>query len=163
MKHVIKRGTHYARPLNLFDKLFSVGKCSADAIVKFGESCRYDIGKDQTDINKLFGISFGYHHTNSARIGWRYVPKFDKIELTTYCYVNGERIKEKSLGFVEFGKTYSVQILSTTDLVRFVLDGSVRAEEKVPSSGISYPLSLYFGGNYYAPHNMYIDLNVNWK
>ena len=136
---------------------------SITAYLHLFNSCDANCWHRQTDINKLFGISFGYHHTNSARIGWRYVPKFDKIELTTYCYVDGERIKEKSLGFIEFGKTYLVQILSTTDLVRFVLDGSVRAEEKVSSVGISYPLSLYFGGNCTAPHNMYIDLNVNWK
>ena len=41
------------------------------------------VGTDQSEINELFGISFRYHHSNSARIGWRYVHYKFKATLIT--------------------------------------------------------------------------------
>lgn len=164
MIYTIRQYTHYARPLQLLKKLLGVGKArSISANVSFYENCRYDIDKDQSDINKLYGLSFGYHHKNSARIGWRYNKKLDKIELTTYCYLDGVRLREKSLGFFCFAEKIITEILIKGNLVKFVVNGSIIAEENLKTKGISYPLSLYFGGNQRAPHDMNVELNVDWR
>jgi len=68
--------------------------------VTFTDSCRYILdNEDQKDWNKLFGFSFGFfplfkqymQHQNSFRIGWRYNPESDKIEITPYYYIDGKR------------------------------------------------------------------------
>jgi hypothetical protein len=55
---IIKKGTHYARPLQLLKKLLGIHICESRKMscdVSFTESCRYNVGTDQSDINKLFG------------------------------------------------------------------------------------------------------------
>ena len=83
---IIKKNTHYARPLQLLKKLLCIRICKSRKMsceVVFTESCRYNVGKDQSDINKLFGFSIGMHHKNSVRVGWRYVPSADLIEIVS--------------------------------------------------------------------------------
>ena len=108
---VIKKATH--SPFRMI-KLLRSNKV-LKARVAFTDSCRYDIGSDQSDINKLFGFSFltwkifkkkkisifgktmnipwvrPMHHYNSFRFGWTYSPTKDVIEIYTYWYTNGVR------------------------------------------------------------------------
>ena len=80
MRYLVKRGWYYAIPLQLLKKLLGIRICESRKMsceVSFTESCRYNVGKDQSDINKLFGFSVGMHHKNSVRVGWRYVPSAD--------------------------------------------------------------------------------------
>jgi hypothetical protein len=77
----------------------------------FTDSCRYDIGDDQSDINKLYGIGFlPWHRKNSIRFGWRYVKETDKIEILAYWYINSTRYNE-SICFVDINQkcAYSIK------------------------------------------------------
>jgi hypothetical protein len=63
--------------------------------VKFDKSAQYQLNNvDQFDINKLFGISYGFHHKNSARFGWRWSTRMEKIEILAYVYRDGKRVSE---------------------------------------------------------------------
>ncbi|MCQ2608766.1 MAG: hypothetical protein MJ197_08785 [Bacteroidales bacterium] len=166
MNYLIKKGHHYATPLELVKKFLGI-RCAVNRVVPatvvFSPNCRYDVGCDQSDINKLYGFSIGCrHHKNSARIGWRYVPKEDKIELVTYCYRNGVRLAEKHLQWCDFGLEYKTHIVSHDNRVVFLSKNNV-IDEQMEVKGISYPLSLYFGGNCKAPNNMNVTLKVDWQ
>jgi len=132
---------------------------------KFKSSCRYSItGSDSLDINKLSGLSFGLHHTNSFRIGWRYVPISDKIELLHYFYNNEQRYF-KIIGFCNIDETTTIDIHlnRTCNSISTYIKGDERFSyfdfEDVPKFG--YYLFPYFGGNKLAPHKMNIELNIN--
>ena len=166
---IIRKGTHYARPLQLLKKLLGIRICKSRKMsceVVFAESCRYDVGRDQSDINKLFGFSLGMHHRNSVRVGWRYVPTVDMIEIVTYIYRKGERWKEQHVDWVCFGKCvkYTIELREGCVVHFFAGDRWCAGEILGTQSKIffSYPLSLYFGGNCTAPHDMLINYNVKY-
>lgn len=122
--------------------------------VQFGYGCKYDIGEDQSDINKLFGVGYWFHHRNSARIGWRYYN--DRIELHYYCYVNGKRITGL-LGHAAMNKPVVVKYTYTKKA--YIFEFNNEELMSVPHSGHSrfgYLLGTYFGGNRKAPHEMRI-------
>ena len=169
---IIKEGTHYARPLQLIKKLLGIrytAKRAMSAVVRFHSDCHYEIGKDQSDINKLFGFSLGHHHDNSFRVGWRWTWN-NKIELVSYIYMNGIRLRERHICYCDFCEYYNIgleiDVEDGTYKVTYTIDGR---EAFVPiyhsakvKRYISYPLSLYFGGNCTAPHDMIIDMNVKF-
>jgi hypothetical protein len=159
---VIKKGTH--SPFRLPRLLFGGRKLAYTVVFK--NSCRYEIGSDQTDINKLFGIGyFPHHHRNSVRFGWVYNPsKNDTMEIYAYWYDKGERKYEfmcdvpiNSPAYYEMTVEYSASVgryfrLSVT------FDKEVVGAKPVlirPQS-VGYLLRPYFGGNQTAPHNMEI-------
>ncbi len=54
---------------------------------RFGKNAIYRFNdKDDTAINKLFGMSFGHHHKRSIRIGWNCNPDGKRIDLYAYVY-----------------------------------------------------------------------------
>ena len=102
----IKSGHHYPTPF-IFPKLYSKNNLEINTTVSFDDTAKYDIGKDQTDINKLLGFGYNLHHLNSDRIGWRYVPSKDKIELLLYSYNRKERVK-KHICYVDINEEISI-------------------------------------------------------
>jgi len=131
--------------------------------VKFDKECLYTLPDQYDQINKLFGFSFGHHHKNSARFGWRAVGQ--KIEIHTYCYVNGERKYEKLIDclpeeWVELDldafKTYYEFKAKNIDGER-----ALKRVDKNPTGLLqwfTYKLFPYFGGKYPAPHSMGITI-----
>lgn len=167
---IIKKGRHYARPLQLVRKLCGVrytNQRTIEAKVSFMSDCKYWLPAiDMYDINKLFGVSFGYHHDNSLRFGWRFIN--NKIELVTYVYYDGVRLREKHIAWCEFNKEYQLTIHNDGKEAFFsCICGLNYSSERIPfevGKSISYPLSLYFGGNNPAPHNMHIEMEVEaWR
>lgn len=147
---------------------------------RFSNSCAYDIGADQTDMNKLIGIGLfdkpfkemfdnmsAPHHIDSARIGWYYNE--GKIHLHTYCYVNGVKphhnIAElmKYICTVELEQefTWSLKINYDTKQYLFNINDSEVAIPFTHNKQKGYLLYPYFGGNISAPHTMDIYLNYN--
>jgi hypothetical protein len=133
----------------------------------FNENCIYDLGdSDQSDINKLAGFSRLLHHKDSARIGWRSVKVegIDKIQLVTYCYSEGVRIKEKHLIYVSPNEKFEATLEDLETEWKFTIytlnsNNSV-TEKKSKKSKLGYVLFPYFGGNKTAPHDMEITLNI---
>lgn len=159
----IPSGKHRARPYRFG---FWWRKKSFSWVVRFTESCRYDLGNDdQFDTNKLIGI--GYlpgHHKESARFGWRYWTERGEIELSAYCYVNGRR-EMKHIGFCEIGKWYYIELTSLENWYQFFLfkHGELKhfgsaAVQHYHHKKFKYRLGTYFGGQARAPHEMNIDL-----
>lgn len=163
MTFTIHKGKHYSRP-------FRFGlwwrRTSFSWVVKFDESCRYDLGnEDQFDTNKLVGIGYlWHHHKNSARFGWRYWTERKEIELSAYCYVNGRRVIQH-ICFCEIGKEYHI-VLNATSICYHL-----HAYERYSTTclgmatighshdkKLKYGLWPYFGGNQVGPHKMKIEL-----
>ena len=141
-------------------------KTSFSWIVKFDESCRYDLNsEDQFDTNKLIGIGYlPHHHKNSARFGWRYWTDRKEIEISAYCYVNGRR-EIKHICFCEIGKEYRIrlQILANSYYFDVYEPESVKAAGVVfidhyHSKKFKYRLGVFFGGQAVSPHEMKIEI-----
>ncbi len=192
----IKKGRHYGTPFP-FPKCLSRFKLNlgtakvdeeTDEIknrlifwdtkwLSFDESIRYFLNaEDQADVNKLFGFSYGYHHNNSDRIGFRYNTELGNVELILYSYVNKQRIPSMLIGTVEIGEPFTVTLrvelyddkrVVTAKIVPMREDAN-REYENVKTYSISiddiksknkfikYSLGLYFGGNNVAPHDILI-------
>lgn len=148
---VIKAGSH--APMRL-PKILVEEKNLAYKIT-FTESCRYDVGEDQSDINKLFGIGyFPFHHYNSVRIGWNYNIDKDQIELWAYWYKQGKRNWEWLDSIKIMQPSYmEIEIKSNYHIIR-----TKNSLFSVPVGGecIGYLLRPYFGGNEAAPHDIRI-------
>lgn len=161
----IPAGKHYARPwrLGLYWR-----KTSFAWVVKFDESCRYDLGNDdQGDTNKLVGVGYlPHHHKDSARFGWLYSTERKEIEISAYCYVDGRRVIQH-IGFVPVGKWCRVRLNVATYYYYFELEVSNRGWyepagncilDKDHNKKLGYRLGPYFGGNQVAPHEMKITI-----
>ena len=125
--------------------------------VGFTESCRYDIGRDQGDINKLFGVGyFPSHHENSVRVGWNYDIVSGKINIFAYWYAEGKR-GWQYLRSVDLGVVYYFKMYIDGDMHRLDIAGR-NYQVDVKSTSICYLLRPYFGGNKTAPHDIVIDI-----
>lgn len=170
MKKILKNW-HLA--INSFTYPLLHGKLMGKFIT-FTDSCRYDIGKEQKDWNKLFGFSLGFfplykqymQHENSVRFGWRYNPEKDCIEITPYIYKDGERMyAEKSLfetANLKLNEEYSFTITILPKNCVFIIIGpDVSYLEYIDitfkkQSNFGFHAPLYFGGNDKAPHDIKI-------
>lgn len=153
--------THFLRPYILKDKV--------EFAFKLSSNCSYFFGNENdSDINKLFGVSFGYHHNNSIRIGWRW-NQFEKcFEILPYIYKNGQRIPEwqdKIYGCItkinaDEAAYCSIEINDTNFIITIIkldsVDSVLIPKPKLTKFG--YYLYPYFGGQEKAPHDMDIYL-----
>jgi len=160
----IKKGNHYSfhAPKIIIGKH---DKCSFK--VRFHIDCWFSV-KDPDDhaINKLFGWSYGFHHKDSIRIGWK--PNADRknwIELHFYIYAKGERIST-AMSMIECGKSALINLDADTDLIEAVVKKEVitdtfRVFAKINRRYWGYFLYPYFGGKKTAPHDVHIDLDTD--
>jgi hypothetical protein len=133
---------------------------------KFTESALYHFGdQDQHDVNKLFGFSFGLHHKNSVRFGWRPNNDLTKIEIVGYEYVNKIRVPTIPIWDVEIDKWYQYELRYISGVFGkieyFITDGNDYRGTIHPITlpkdfYLGYKLYLYFGGNKKAPHDIII-------
>ena len=147
---IIKKGTH--SPFR-FPCLTTAPEVRYS--VTFMPSCRYDIGDEQEDINKLFGLGYmPHHHDNSVRFGWRYHPKVDMVEVLGYWYDNGRRAWE-SMFFTAIGQEGRYCVRKHGDI--HVLEArQTTLRVPVKPRPVGYLLRPYFGGNTKAPHDIEI-------
>lgn len=160
----IKRHHHYGTPFPFPHFTFFKHHHDISCNVSFDDTVRYNIGSDQSDINKLTGISYGMHHRDSDRIGWRYLIDRDMVEIVGYSYENGTRVAATHLWYAHIGEELTVSISSDyKDNKRTVWytcnTNTVSKTYDTHSHFFNYTLGLYFGGDCTAPH----DINVNVK
>ena len=159
-KYIIKVGQHYS--FN-FPKLY-FGKKIFICKVKFTESCKYDLGTiDQLDINKLAGVSFGYHETNSIRIGWVYNLETYKIDLYWYVYEDGFRRYGK-LDSCEIGEEKEIYLILSPINSTFIIytdNSQALIDYRYPTHLIGYYLFPYFGSNVPAQHVVELYMSFN--
>lgn len=120
---------------------------------------------NQWDVNKLFGFSIGFHHVNSFRFGWRPSKDLTKMEIVGYEYHNKVRIPTIPICEVELNKWYKyvMNYIPETNEVEYVVidemlnnEGTISSIELKHKLNWGYKLSLYFGGNKKAPHDIII-------
>lgn len=170
--YFLHKGKHRAEPFRFVTRILQTRLCKERSIhiqARFWNNCRYHIeGEDMGDINKLCGFTMGLVHKNSFRIGWRYNVKNDNIDLFFYSYENGNR-RFAYLCSVDFMYPAKISMeleysyyLKCYEVTIFVDDKKFKFFDVDIRHGlhISYPLSIYFGGNRTAPHDMNIDLKL---
>lgn len=164
-EYIIKKGQHYSKHL---PKLYLGDKKDFKIKVEFTESCRYNLSNiNQLDVNKLFGVSFGYHKHNSIRIGWNYNIDTDMIDIYRYEYNNGRRLIEKiysvhiyeelfiKLNLTEIG--YVISIESEFSKFGYIVEEYIF---NYPNIKLGYYLYPYFGGDEVAPHKIIVKMCI---
>lgn len=160
MYYEIKKGQHYS---NHFPKIH-FGKTRLKAELVFGAGCWFPLNvPDDYAINKLTGISHGYHHRNSVRVGWRPNPEINRIDLFFYAYSGGKRT-EQYFATVDMSGRYQLIMDLKNDLAEFSLRqhgatvamGSIYY--KMPWFKWGYCLFPYVGGNLPARTDTFIGL-----
>lgn len=164
----IQKGKHYSSCSTL---KFHFNKKSIKFNISFSDDCIYNLeSSDQFDINKLFGLSYGLHHKNSARFGWRWNLEKKKFEILAYVYRDGKRINEweEDILIAEIKPVliYEMEIIKDNENYIFTVTTTNRKNiyKKTIKCGnecndFGYHLFPYFGGNQKAPHNMLILLS----
>ena len=142
--------------------------------INFISDFRYDIGQDQTDINKLIGLGFlPWHHIDSIRFGWRYNATKDRVEILAYSYVDKIRIVPLDSNGVEevlanclMNNNYFLNLeITETEYKLFVKDelnnimGPTSVIKRTKNKKFSYLLKPYFGGNRTAPEEFKIKVS----
>lgn len=134
--------------------------------INFSANCLYRLPEGYDQVNKLFGFSEGFHHWNSARIGWRCIDGA-KIELLAYCYVDGERIIKPLLSckpntwiFCNIQNQDTKYVFKVFNAKEKLASVSVEKRRKMTFYSLFklfiYNLYPYFGGKFPAPRDMNI-------
>ena len=119
---------------------------------------------NQSDWNKLMGLSTDRIHKNSIRIGWRWNPASQRIELGYYGYLDGVRTMQL-LADVAPGQPIDC-VLRMTNAGMSAQAGA--ASHSVSGSlGVGFPTtwvlhSAYFGGDEKAPHRIDVQVSDVW-
>lgn len=166
MIYTIKKGRHYST--NWVGMLLrcltgKTNKNSLKAKVRFSKSCLVP-SKDAEDVNKLFGLSFGWdHHQNSVRVGWRawgetiqlfaYEYREGKREINHLCHVPAEQDVYIGLFLFDGITRYTVSI-KEINCFESLHTGSFKPTK---TKQRLYP---YFGGTYPAPETM--KIKIEW-
>ncbi|KAA9346099.1 hypothetical protein [Adhaeribacter soli] len=113
---------------------------------------------NQYDINKLYGLADcnTAHHSNSARMGWRWVN--NQLEIHAYVYKNGKR-NEDLITAVPIGQPVkmSIEMLDSTYIFK-VGDKFTELARGCSGQGTGYKLYPYFGGDETAPHEIKVKV-----
>jgi hypothetical protein len=152
---IIRKGNH----ADIHVPLMYINKNELSFDVTFTPSCRYHIGKEQGDNNKLFGVGYlPTHKINSVRFGWWYNTAVDSIEITAYSYRNGVR-SMLPMARVAINETNRYTIRMNRDAHNLEISGKAKAEVLTKSSAVMYMLHPYFGGDLPAPHDIFIKMS----
>jgi len=152
MKYIIPKGWHFSLPW--IPRLY-YNQLSYKWEVEFDKSCKYNIGIEQLDWNKLVGVT---NHLNprkdSIRIAWRYYNGV--IQLASYREENN-KFTYLRLGEVKFGEKAIVELFFSNNFVRATVNGKCTTYLFKKKKWM-WRLNPYFGGNMSAPHTMSLKL-----
>ncbi|MEM6633776.1 MAG: hypothetical protein AAF694_29150 [Bacteroidota bacterium] len=167
MLYIIQKGKHssFRIPALYFSK--SDGLEGSFRFLPSAWYKRPDSNIDWLDLNKLLGISFGFHQQDSLRIAWR--PLFEepgKLELFSYRYNGGNRTFE-TMGSIQTDQTHAYQLLLLRQQNEAIFQIEGLEPKKVsmtyPGKSWGYCLFPYFGGNLTAPQDIEIEVEIRMK
>lgn len=119
---------------------------------------------NQADWNKLMGLTTLDIHGDSLRLGWRYDPVDDEIELGLYAYIHGVRV-DQYITSVAVETVHDVTLSWTEDLLSAEVDG-ISVEVAGPMAHaprVTWVLTTtYFGGDETAPHDIHVEVRDIW-
>ena len=152
-KYLIRKGEHHATLSYIKTDL---AKLNFRALFDSSAIYQTSLPSNQGDINKLYGVSDceSYHHTNSARFGWRWYN--EKLEIWAYTYSGGKRdfALMDTVGFDAFNE-YEIEFLEDKYVFR-LNDKKLEMPRSCGSTAKGYKLFPYFGGDEAAPQ----DINI---
>ena len=159
MRHTIKKGKHDAS-----EWAFGIHRGTRSEVweVEFNNSNLYEPLDHEHDWNKLCGWSYGRHHNNSIRAGWRSAG--EQIELCLYLYEDGQRRTSEKTILVPVRSKLTLELEYSNSRVMMTVAGFGHLWEATISMPYTakptwgYYLFPYFGGNAPAPNDMFINL-----
>ena len=156
-KYTIDKGDHRS---GLRYKPFR-NKNTVNMAFRFDSTAVYQLeDNDQYDLNKLAGLAFGRsHHTNSARICWRYNSEKKVVELFSYIYDDKNRAFTH-ITDCEIGSECNATIVVKDKTVEFTINDISKTFDKSKWPNWGYRLYPYFGGDRVAPHDISIWLDM---
>ena len=153
MRYFIPKGWHFSIPK--FPILYT--KSEFEWNVKFNNTCKYKIGADQMDWNKLVGISnYLNPRIDSIRFVWRYDSYFDMFEIGVYKEVD-EAFKAYSICTVKTNEVFEMRFTFSRNFVKASVNNNSLTLPFLIDNFV-WRLNPYFGGNRTSPHNMKIKL-----
>lgn len=171
---LVKRGHHddSGYPFGLRALCLSVRTDRTQTFrVQFTPSCRYrtTAAQNQLDWCKLMGFTTVDIHKHSIRLGWRYNPQTDKIDLGYYGYIKGNRTMQ-ALTSIDVGAWASVTIRMHRNGEMVEVNGVRHEVSQALGLSSLFPTptwvlrTAYFGGDEEAPQDISIvvrDIQVN--
>jgi hypothetical protein len=130
-------------------------------LVRFNNTAVYQTldTNNQRDINKLYGFADNNqdHHTNSARIGWRWYQ--DQLQLFGYIY-NNTAVKYQLITAVPMDQDINCSIRVEPHTYIFTVNGTQTTMPRTAADprAVGYQLYPYFGGDEVAPHDISIKV-----
>jgi hypothetical protein len=134
--------------------------------VEFNESIVYDIGTDQSDKNKLFGLAKNVanwkHH--SFRHSFWYDPSIDSVHIGAYVrdtILYGAQPKKVHLTSISHKESLYLRIEVKDTIVKFWAKDSYCivpiSKHDIKLFAIPKP---YFGGDQYPPHEITLNYEI---
>lgn len=156
-EHLIVKGSHSStknpyKPTTVTEMKF---------VVKFDNSAIYKNvdTNNQRDINKLYGFADNNtdHHTNSARIGWRWYH--NQLQLFAYVY-NAKVQTDKFIAAVPLNQDINCSIRAEGTTYVFKVNNTTVSMHRASTTtqAIGYQLYPYFGGDEKAPQDIRISI-----
>jgi hypothetical protein len=150
-KYVVPQGKHSSKGLRILPRR------PMSFAFKVTESFRHP--DSALSVSKIFGYADGWHHhQNSFRVGIRYNPGADNVDIYAYYYNNGTR-RANVIGSCDFDELVVMKMSWTKELyalefngrwIYFNREGCMR----------TYPLFPYYGGQVPAPRDVIIFLDT---
>jgi len=126
-------------------------------VVQFTPSCRYDIGVNQKELNKLIGVGYFPHHSrNSVGFSWRYDLASDMIEVIAHWFDHGEEY-QLPIKFVAIGSKNTL-VMRRHDIMHELFIGKDRVLIDLPACELGVLFQPSFGVFKTAPHNITINI-----
>jgi hypothetical protein len=157
VEHTIAKGTHNSNK----NSFRAVNTTEMRFVVKFDNSAIYQTvdTNNQRDINKLYGFSDNNqeHHTNSARIGWRWYQ--NELQLFAYIYNNTVQ-SDKFITAVPLNQEINGNIKAEGSLYTFKVNNVVVTMPRASTTAgaVGYQLYPYFGGDEPSPQEIKIQV-----
>jgi len=129
----------------------------------FFNNCWYKLSDIEFDgINQLVGFSYGYHHRNSVRVGWK--PNYNKegvIDLYAYWYNMSNKYNYNFITSIKTEQYFNIYFYETNKTIDIQINNVFYSIDfKFPKFKYGYYLYPYFGGKSTAPHDVDIYLNI---
>ena len=136
--------------------------------VRFADDVRYATVDpvNQWDWNKLMGFTTYDNHQDSIRLGWRYNPATDRVELGYYGYLAGVRTMPM-LTSVAIGEWADVSMTLSNNGMSLTANGHSHGESGSLSAFLGIPWlpvttvlteTIYFGGDEVAQQTIHADV-----
>ena len=170
----IKQGDHDAKGKGLGVGGLHLGR-NHDRVLRYTVIFTGDVpystanAGNQSDWNKLMGISCDRIHHNSIRLGWAWNPKTNSVDLGFYGYIQGARYMPY-LTSVPLNTPVQIEIRYNNNGETVIANGVRHDENRSLGLGKFFPSpswimhTAYFGGDETAPHDIDVQVrNVSFQ